>query len=56
MTKSSKEHKNKVRRITEEEYINYLSSLKDEGQVCVKATQTTPCTREQDGVTTAKKT
>ncbi|MBQ8322754.1 MAG: hypothetical protein IJX91_02175 [Clostridia bacterium] len=34
MGKSSKNKKNKVPKITEEEYVNYLSSLKDGGQVC----------------------
>lgn len=36
MGKSSKNKKNKVPKITEEEYVRYLSSLKDEGQVCVE--------------------
>ena len=34
MSKSSKSKKNKVPKITEEEYVKYLSSLKDRGQVC----------------------
>ena len=34
MGKSSKAKKNKVRKITEEEYTKYLSSLKEEEQVC----------------------
>ena len=33
MGKSSKRKKNKVPKITEEEYANYLSKLKGEGQV-----------------------
>lgn len=33
MGKSSKSKKNKVPKITEEEYANYLSKLKGEGQV-----------------------
>ncbi len=36
MGKSSKAKKNKVPKITEEEYANYLSSLKAEEQVCVE--------------------
>ncbi len=34
MGKSSKTKKNKVRKITEEEYVKYLSSLKEGEQVC----------------------
>ena len=34
MGKSAKRKKNKVPKITEEEYANYLSSLKEQGQVC----------------------
>jgi hypothetical protein len=34
MSKSSKAKKNKVPKITEEEYAKYVSALKGEGQVC----------------------
>ncbi len=36
MGKSTKNKKNKVPKITEEEYVRYLSSLKDEGQVSIE--------------------
>ena len=36
MGKSTKNKKNKVPKITEEEYVQYLSSLKDEGQVSIQ--------------------
>ncbi len=36
MGKSSKNKKNKVPRLTEAEYANYVNSLKSEGQVCVE--------------------
>lgn len=36
MGKSSKNKKNKVPKITEEEYVRYLSSLKEEGQVSIE--------------------
>ena len=40
MGKSSKNKKNKVPKITEEEYVKYLASLKDEGQVRVERKNT----------------
>jgi hypothetical protein len=36
MSKSSKNKKEKVKKISEEEYAKYVSSLKGEGQVCVE--------------------
>lgn len=47
MSKSSK-RKNKVPKITEDEYVKYLSSLKEREQVCVenanRGTQAPACT------------
>ena len=40
MRKSSKNKKNKVPKITEEQYANYVNSLKEMGQVCVENTET----------------
>lgn len=36
MSKPSKHKKEKVKKISEEEYLQYLSSLKETGQVCVE--------------------
>ena len=36
MSKPSKNKKDKVKKISEEEYLQYLSSLKEAGQVCVE--------------------
>ena len=40
MRKSSKNKKKKVPKITEEQYANYVNSLKEMGQVCVENTKT----------------
>ncbi|MBQ3220791.1 MAG: hypothetical protein IJB34_02365 [Clostridia bacterium] len=55
MSKSMKTKKSKVRKITEEEYIKYLSSLKGEGQVCAESAQTAVCAQPKEGVATAQK-
>ena len=55
MSKSMKTKKSKVRKITEEEYIKYLSSLKGEGQVCAERAQTAVCAQPKEGVVTAQK-
>jgi hypothetical protein len=36
MSKPSKPKKDKVKKISEEEYAQYVSTLKGEGQVCVE--------------------
>ena len=41
MRKSLKTKKDKVKKISEEEYLQYLSTLKETGQVCVE-NQTSP--------------
>ncbi len=41
MGKSSKSKKNKVPRLTEAEYANYVNSLKTAGQVCAETQKTT---------------
>ena len=47
MRKSSKNKKNKVPKITEEQYANYVNSLKEMGQVCVETTNTAPIQQKQ---------
>ena len=40
MRKLPKNKKDKIKKISEEEYLQYLSSLKETGQVCVENTKT----------------
>ncbi len=47
MGKSSKNKKNKVPRLTEAEYANYVNSLKTAGQVCDE-TQKPPAQTTED--------
>ena len=47
MSKSSKNKKDKVRKISEEEYAKYVSSLKGEGQVCVESKPQPPITQTE---------
>ena len=46
MSKSSKIKKEKVRKISEEEYVQYVTSLKETGQVCVEQKTQANETRE----------
>ncbi len=41
MSKSSKSKKDRVPKITEEEYTQYVNALKATGQVCVQDNKTT---------------
>jgi hypothetical protein len=49
MRKLPKNKKDKIKKISEEEYLQYLSSLKETGQVCVE-NHTTPKIKQTESL------